>query len=54
MSSNKHLAAGRVLISGTAHTGGSKDVRRANGVSPRVGSSLDCPGRLIESLRVRR
>ena len=38
----------------SAHSGGSKDVWRANGVSPRVGSSPDLPGRLVESLRVRR
>jgi len=33
--------------------GGSKDVWRANDVSPRVGSSPDLPGTLVESLRVR-
>ena len=39
-------------VSESAHTGGSKDVWRANGVSPRASSSLDLPGRLVESLRV--
>ena len=32
---------------------GSKDMRRANGVSPRVGSSPELPSRLVVSLRVR-
>ena len=35
------------------HPRGSKDVRRANGVSPRVGSSFELPSRLVVSLRVR-
>ena len=41
-------------VSESAHTVGSKNVRRANGMSPRAGSSPDLPGKLVESLRVRR
>ena len=33
------------------HPRGSKDVWRANGMSPRVGSSPELPGRLVVSLR---
>ena len=40
-------------VSESAHTGGSKDVWRANGVSLRVGSSPDLPSRLVECLRMR-
>ena len=42
------------MISESAHTGGSKDVWRANGVSLRAGPGPDLLGRLVESLRVRR
>ena len=39
-------------VSESVHTGGSKDVRRANGVSLRAGPGPDLPGRWVESLRV--
>ena len=41
-------------VSECVHTGGSKDVWIANGVSPRAGSTPDLPSRLVESLRARR